>query len=67
MKDYRSRGPLVQRLSALPVNKENNLSEFDEHCGVSFYSLRRNWKYRVNKICEINTISVTLKSVVSFT
>lgn len=64
MKDYRSRGPLVQRLSALPVNKENNLSEFDEHCGVSFYSLRRNWKYVLTKF---NTISVTLKSVVSFT
>lgn len=36
MKDYRSGGPLVQRLSALPVNKGNNLSEFDERCGVSF-------------------------------
>lgn len=36
MEDYRSWGPLVQRLSALAVNKENNLSEFDEHCGVSF-------------------------------
>lgn len=34
MKDYRSWGPLVQRLSALLVNKENNLSKFDEHCGI---------------------------------
>lgn len=52
MEDYRSWGPLVQRLSALAVNKENNLSEFDEHWGF-FYSLRRNWKYVLTKFMRL--------------
>nr|KAF7439326.1 hypothetical protein H0235_001717 [Vespula pensylvanica] len=56
MRDYLSRCAFVSRLSAEPVNRENNPSQFADHRGVPYTGgLRKGERWRRRDRCGSGT------------